>query len=80
MLHECSPANARRVANKIRAAVTENPVEANGESIAIDASIGLAVIDRDNESAASVLATAHAACYDEKLRHQAALENASERR
>lgn len=63
LLHECTPANARRVADKIRESVEGSPVEHNGVSVTIGASVGLAALDRFTESASAVLAAADAACY-----------------
>ena len=71
LLHECTPANAERVAEKIRAAVEDVPVEMNGKSITVGASVGLARLDGECESAAAVLAAADAACYEDKLAHRA---------
>jgi diguanylate cyclase (GGDEF)-like protein/PAS domain S-box-containing protein len=66
LLHECSPANAERVTEKIRQSVESMPVVLNGKTIVLSASIGLAALDRDSESGAAVLATADKACYEAK--------------
>ena len=66
LLHECTPANAERVTEKIRQSVESLPVVMNGTTIVLSASIGIAALDRDSESAAAVLAAADKACYEAK--------------
>jgi diguanylate cyclase (GGDEF)-like protein len=66
LLHECAPANAERVTEKIRQSVESLPVVMNGTTIVLSASIGIAALDRDSESAAAVLAAADKACYEAK--------------
>jgi diguanylate cyclase (GGDEF)-like protein/PAS domain S-box-containing protein len=68
LLHECTPANAEPVVEKIRQAVESLSVELNGQTIAVSASVGLAALDRESESAAAVLAQADKACYEAKAR------------
>jgi diguanylate cyclase (GGDEF)-like protein/PAS domain S-box-containing protein len=68
LLHECTPANAERVTEKIRQSVESLPVVLNGTTIVLSASIGIAALDRDSESAAAVLAAADKACYEAKAR------------
>ena len=68
LLHECTPAHAARVVEKIRESVESLPIVLNGKSIVLSASIGLAVIDKASESAAAVLAAADKACYEAKGR------------
>jgi diguanylate cyclase (GGDEF)-like protein len=48
LLHECTPANAERVVEKIRQSVESLPVVLNGQTIALSASIGLAALDRES--------------------------------
>ena len=66
LLHECTPHNAQRVADKVREAVSAVPAELDGVSIAVGASVGLAVLDRFSDSAEAALAAADAACYAAK--------------
>ena len=66
LLHECTLANAQRVAEKVRQSVTTFPAEYDGTSIAVGASVGLATLDRLSASAEAVLASADAACYSAK--------------
>ncbi|HEV8023130.1 MAG TPA: diguanylate cyclase [Candidatus Lustribacter sp.] len=68
LLHECTPANAERVVEKIRQSVESLPVVLNGQTISLSASIGLAPLDHNAESAAAVLAQADKACYEAKAR------------
>ena len=69
LLHECTPENAERVVEKIRQSVESLPVVFNGTTIVLSASIGLAALDRNSESAASVLAEDDRACYEAKARN-----------
>ena len=66
LLHECTPANAERVVEKIRQSVESLPVILNGTSLVLSASIGLAALDQASESASAVLAVADRACYEAK--------------
>ncbi|HEY5348561.1 MAG TPA: diguanylate cyclase [Candidatus Lustribacter sp.] len=68
LLHECSPAQAARVVEKIRESVESLPVVSEGKTIVLSASIGLAALDCDSESATAVLAAADKACYEAKSR------------
>ena len=68
LLHECTPTNAERVVEKIRLSVEALPVVYEGKTIVLSASIGLAPLLRDSESAAAVLAQADKACYEAKGR------------
>jgi Amt family ammonium transporter len=66
LLHECSPENALRVAEKIRASVEAASFDLVGTSPAVRASVGLALLDAGALDAASVLAAADRACYAAK--------------
>jgi diguanylate cyclase (GGDEF)-like protein len=66
LLHECTPVHAARVVEKIRQSVESLPVVFNGTTIVLSASIGLAALDNNSESAAAVLAEADRACYEAK--------------
>ena len=72
LLHECTPPNARRVAEKIRDSVQHATLVKDGETIplgsavGLGASVGLAAIDRDSESAAASLAAADQGVYAAK--------------
>lgn len=66
LLHECSLDGARRVGEKIRQTVEQNPVEREGVVVHVGASIGLAQLDRNCENAADVIASADRACYAAK--------------
>jgi diguanylate cyclase (GGDEF)-like protein/PAS domain S-box-containing protein len=68
LLHECTPDNAERVVDKIRQSVEALPVIYEGKTIVLSASIGLAALDQNSESAAAVLAQADKACYEAKGR------------
>ena len=68
LLHECTPAHAERVVEKIRQSVESLPVVFNGTTIVLSASVGLAALDRDAESGAAVMAAADKACYEAKAR------------
>jgi diguanylate cyclase (GGDEF)-like protein/PAS domain S-box-containing protein len=71
LLHECSPAQAARVVENLRESVESLPVAADGKTIVLGASIGLAILDRDSESPTAVLAAADKACYEAKARSAA---------
>jgi diguanylate cyclase (GGDEF)-like protein/PAS domain S-box-containing protein len=60
LLHECTPENAARVAEKIRQSVIERPAEAGGVSVPVGAKVGLFQLDRSAESAEDALAAAGA--------------------
>jgi diguanylate cyclase (GGDEF)-like protein len=68
LLHECTPAQAERVVEKIRQSVESLPVVYNGKTIVLSASIGLAALDHRSASAAAVMAEADKACYEAKAR------------
>jgi len=68
LLHECSPSNAFRVAEKIRTSVESASCEIVGPLATVRASVGLALIDAASQDAASVLASADRACYAAKAR------------
>jgi diguanylate cyclase (GGDEF)-like protein/PAS domain S-box-containing protein len=72
LLHECTPANAARVVEKIRLSVETLPVVFNDVTIVLSASIGLAALDGESVSAAAVLAAADKACYESKARNASA--------
>jgi diguanylate cyclase (GGDEF)-like protein len=66
LLHECTPANAERVVQKIQQSVESLPIMFNGTALVLSASVGLAVLDRESVSAAAVIAAADKACYEAK--------------
>jgi diguanylate cyclase (GGDEF)-like protein/PAS domain S-box-containing protein len=66
LLHECTPSNAFRVAEKIRASVETASYEIVGPDVPVRASVGLALLDAESRDAASVLAAADGACYAAK--------------
>jgi diguanylate cyclase (GGDEF)-like protein len=66
LLHECSPSNAFRVADKIRASVQERSAAVLGDAASISTSVGLAALNADSASAAEVLEAADQACYAAK--------------
>jgi diguanylate cyclase (GGDEF)-like protein/PAS domain S-box-containing protein len=69
LLHECTPANALRVAEKLRISVHDAAREiVTPASVAtsVGASVGIAALDRQAASAAEVLAAADRACYAAK--------------
>jgi diguanylate cyclase (GGDEF)-like protein/PAS domain S-box-containing protein len=66
LLHECTPANAERVVQKIRQSVESLPIVFSGKTIVLSASIGIAALDQDSVSAAAVMAAADKACYEAK--------------
>jgi diguanylate cyclase (GGDEF)-like protein/PAS domain S-box-containing protein len=66
LLHECTPANAERVVQKIRQSVESMPIVYNGTTIVLSASIGIAALDHESVSAAAVMAAADKACYEAK--------------
>jgi diguanylate cyclase (GGDEF)-like protein/PAS domain S-box-containing protein len=68
LLHECTPAQAERVVEKIRQSVESLPVVFNGKTIVLSASIGLAALDHRSLSAAAVMGEADKACYEAKAR------------
>jgi diguanylate cyclase (GGDEF)-like protein/PAS domain S-box-containing protein len=66
LLSNCRIGHARRVADKVRAAVLAHELTHEGEVVAIGASIGIAPIDAGTASAEAVIAAADAACYKAK--------------
>jgi diguanylate cyclase (GGDEF)-like protein/PAS domain S-box-containing protein len=66
LLTSCRIDDARRIAEKIRAAVESYAVEHQGEMLGVGVSIGLAEVDAMTLSAAQALADADAACYEAK--------------
>jgi diguanylate cyclase (GGDEF)-like protein/PAS domain S-box-containing protein len=66
LLHECSPNNAVRVADKIRASVQASSAEILGAGAAISTSVGLAALGADSANGAAVLEAADQACYAAK--------------
>ncbi|MGD0052972.1 MAG: diguanylate cyclase [Vulcanimicrobiaceae bacterium] len=65
-LSNCRLDDARRVAEKILAAVDAYRIEQNGERLSIGVSVGLAPIEADTADPESVLAAADRACYQAK--------------
>ena len=66
LLANCRIDDARRVAEKLRAAVDAYRIEHHGEVLDVGVSIGLAPIEADTPGAAQALADADAACYQAK--------------
>jgi diguanylate cyclase (GGDEF)-like protein/PAS domain S-box-containing protein len=66
LLSNCRLDDARRVAEKIRAAVDAYRIEYGGERLGIGVSVGLAPIEADTRSAEAALAEADALCYQAK--------------
>jgi diguanylate cyclase (GGDEF)-like protein/PAS domain S-box-containing protein len=66
LLANCRIDDARRVAEKMRAAVDTYRIEHHGEVLDVGVSIGLAPIEADTRGAAHALAEADAACYQAK--------------
>ncbi len=66
LLANCPLDDARRVAEKLRAAVENYRIEHEGEVLDIGVSVGLAEIEADTISGAQALADADAACYQAK--------------
>jgi diguanylate cyclase (GGDEF)-like protein/PAS domain S-box-containing protein len=66
LLANCRIGDARRVAEKLRAAVDAYRIEHGGESLGIGVSVGLAPIEADTISGAQALGEADAACYQAK--------------
>ena len=66
LLENCPPAEARRIAEEIRADFEQFRFEWSGTSFALGASIGLLVVTSDNGGVEAVLRAADAACYTAK--------------
>ena len=66
LLASCRVEDARRIAEKLRAAVDAYRIEHHGERLSVGVSVGLAPIEADTRSAAQALADADAACYQAK--------------
>lgn len=66
LLQHCSIANARRVLEKLRAAVAAYTIVEGGMSFAVGVSIGVASIEGVHANASAALAAADAACYAAK--------------
>jgi diguanylate cyclase (GGDEF)-like protein/PAS domain S-box-containing protein len=66
LLANCRIADARRVAEKLRAAVDAYRIEHHGQALAVGVSVGLAPIEADTLSVSHALAEADAACYQAK--------------
>ena len=66
LLSNCPLDDARRVAEKLRAAVDNYRIEHEGEVLDVGVSVGLAPIEADTISGAEALADADAACYQAK--------------
>ena len=66
LLSNCRIHDARRIAEKLRAAVDAYRIEHHGEVLDVGISVGLAPIEADTPSAAEALDEADAACYQAK--------------
>ena len=66
LLANCRIDDARRIAEKLRAAVEEYRIEHDGEELDVGVSVGLTPLEADTESAAEALDEADAACYQAK--------------
>ncbi|MBR0565672.1 diguanylate cyclase [Azoarcus sp. L1K30] len=66
VLHDCTPEDARRLAESLREAVSSLRFDWNGRSFTVGASIGLVRIDGRNNSASDLLVAADLACYAAK--------------
>ncbi|MEA2722077.1 MAG: hypothetical protein QOJ39_3941 [Candidatus Eremiobacteraeota bacterium] len=66
LLANCRIDDARRVAEKMRAAVDAYRIEHHGQVLDVGVSIGLAPIEADTPGGAQALAEADAACYQAK--------------
>jgi diguanylate cyclase (GGDEF)-like protein/PAS domain S-box-containing protein len=66
LLANCRIDDARRVAEKLRAAVDAYRIEHHGEALAVGVSVGLAPIEADTPGVSHALAEADAACYQAK--------------
>jgi diguanylate cyclase (GGDEF)-like protein/PAS domain S-box-containing protein len=66
LLSNCPLDDARRVAEKLRAAVDNYRIEHEGEVLDVGVSVGLAPIEAETISGAEALAEADAACYQAK--------------
>jgi diguanylate cyclase (GGDEF)-like protein/PAS domain S-box-containing protein len=66
LLANCRIDDARRVAEKMRAAVDAYRIEHHGQVLDVGVSIGLAPIEADTAGGAQALAEADAACYQAK--------------
>jgi diguanylate cyclase (GGDEF)-like protein len=65
ILHDANRSAAATMAERVRSAVERSPVSADGRSIAVTVSVGIAIAD-DASDAAALLARADAALYDAK--------------
>jgi diguanylate cyclase (GGDEF)-like protein len=68
LLHDCTLDNARRVLEKVRAAVDGYRIAFNGREYGVGVSIGVTVIDGSETDSGAILARADAACYAAKSR------------
>jgi diguanylate cyclase (GGDEF)-like protein/PAS domain S-box-containing protein len=66
LLASCRVEDARRIAEKLRAAVDAYRIEHHGQQLGVGVSVGLAPIEADTPSAAQALAEADATCYQAK--------------
>ncbi len=66
LLANCRIDDARRIAEKLRAAVETYRIEHDGEELDVGVSVGLAPLEADTASAAEALDEADAACYQAK--------------
>jgi diguanylate cyclase (GGDEF)-like protein/PAS domain S-box-containing protein len=66
LLSNCRLDDARRVAEKLRAAVDDYRIRHGGEVLDVGVSVGLAAIEANTTSGADALAEADAACYQAK--------------
>ncbi len=66
LMEDCTLKQARRVTDKLRAAIEEYRFEWEGKSFQVRVSIGLVPIDHSSESMTSVMSAADAACYAAK--------------
>ena len=66
LLHDCTPANARRVLEKLRRAVDNYRVSFGGHEYSVGVSIGITPIDGSERDAGALFARADAACYAAK--------------
>jgi diguanylate cyclase (GGDEF)-like protein len=70
LMHDCSPATARRVIERIRAAIAGYQWPWQGRAYTLDVSIGLAEITQATPDAEHILREADAACYADKAEHR----------
>lgn len=68
LLHQCSLAQAKQVAEELRKRIQEFQFIWQGKVFTIGVSIGLAAIDADCQNLNTVLSAADAACYAAKER------------